>query len=284
MAKPGSVHVAMNFDSHERLSLAKHLEQSAEQKLKASDCFGATVDARQAQALASWREPVDPSRRTLSPAEREISVSASTIQALALAYGDRKTRGASVASVARELAKSTEIHPKFELRAELVALHIAEMRRELDSTMQRLWELGTQLQADSWSQADALRAYARLIACAIWSEDLEAASRAKREGDRLLKHVDEPDVLGSYLIWPAQMLMRLDKFEQASDLLHQALDLREATPRRTMTDLYASAYFELKRGDHDVGMSLFEEFITGTVEAKLYQYARVGLETLSPMF
>lgn len=270
-------------DSFERLGLAKHLEQSALRKLKASDREGAAVDARQARALACWGTSVDPGRRDLSPAQREIAVASSTTEALALAYGDKKERGARVATLAKELAKSPELHPRFAVKAELTELHIAEMRRDLDRTMKQLWQLGTQLQSDEWSRTEALRALARLIACAVWAEDSESASTAMAEGDRLLAKVNDDDARGSYLIWPAQALMRQDEFEKADKLLAQALELREGTPRRAMTDLYAGAYFELKRGDQDTGRELAHKFLTETVDAGLYQYARVGLETLSPL-
>lgn len=263
--------------------MAADLEQQAHRKLKASDREGAAVDARQARSLACWGTSVDPGRRDLSPAQREIAVVSSMTEALALAYGDKKKRGARVAAVGRELARSPEIHPRFALDAELTALHIAEMRRDLDRTMKQLWQLGTQLQVDEWSRTEALRALARLIACAVWAEDVDSASVAMSEGDRLLAKIDDADARGSYLIWPAQALMRQDQFEKADELLAQALELREGTPRRAMTDLYAGAYFELKRGDYDTGRELAQKFLNETFNAGLYQYSRVGLETLSPL-
>ncbi len=271
-------------DRLERLERASYLEQAARRKLEVSDAAGAVIDARLARSTACWTSSVDPARREIGPAEREIAVSALEIEALGLAYGDKKSRAANVANVGMQLAQSPDIHPRFALRAELISLHVAEMRRDLDRTMRRLWELGTQLQAERWCQEEALRAYARLIACAVWAEDAESASRAMRAGDDLLRSVDNADARGSYLIWPAQALMRQDEFEKADELLAQALELREGTPRRGITDLYASAYFELKHGDKDVGMEHFREFLIGTAEAGLYQYARVGLETLSPLF
>jgi tetratricopeptide (TPR) repeat protein len=266
------------------LEQASYLEQASRRRLKESDAAGAVVDARLARSTACWTSSVDPARREIGSAEREIAVSALEVEALGLAYGDKKSRGASVANVAMQLADSPDIHPRFALQAELTALHIAEMRRDLDRTMRRLWELGTQLQADRWCQEEALRAFARLIACAIWADDAESASRAMKAGDHLLRSVDDADARGSYLIWPAQALMRQDEFEKADELLSQALELREGTPRRAITDLYASAYFELKHGDKDVGMERFQEFLVGTAEAGLFQYARVGLETLTPLF
>jgi hypothetical protein len=272
------------MDRIDRLGMAKHFEQSASQKLKASDSKGAIFDARQAQALVHWDNSVDPQRRELLPREREIAVSAATTQALALAYADCKGRAKGVANLAGQLAHSAEIHPRYAVQAELTALHVSEMRRDLDTAMRELWRLGTQLQAEEWSRPEALRAFGRLIACAVWTEDTEAAARAMKEGERLLSKVDDPDAQGSYLIWPAQALMRDDKFERANEVLAAALELREGTPRRAITDTYASAYFELKHGDHDTGMIQIRDFLKETVEAGLYQYARVGLETLSPMF
>ncbi|HMI82021.1 MAG TPA: hypothetical protein VK480_09570 [Solirubrobacterales bacterium] len=274
----------MAYDLLERLSLAKHLEQSAQRKLKSSDCDSAITEARQARALVSQEGTVDPSRRDLLPAEREIAVSAALIESLALAYTDRTSRAGWVAGVARELAKSAEIQAQFAVDAELTGLHVREMQRDLDATMRRLWQLANELQGEEWSRASALRALARFIACAVWAQDSESAARGMREGNRILGQVDDPDARGSYLIWPAQALMREDEFDQAHDLLAQALELREETPRRAVTDLYASAYFELKHGDHDVGMEEVRRFALGTIETGLYQYARVGLETLAPLF
>jgi tetratricopeptide (TPR) repeat protein len=274
----------MGTDSLDRLSLAKYLEQSAQRKLKSSECDDALTIARQARALVSWDGLVDPKRRLLSPAEREIAISSALIEALALAYGDRKGRAGSVAAVAKELADSPEIPRQFAVDAELTALHVSEMKRNLEETMDGLWRLANELSTEQWAQASALRALARFIACAIWSEDAESASRAMKEGTRLLQRVDDPDARGSYLIWPAQALMRQDEFDKAHELLAEALELREGTPRRTITDRYASAYFELKRGDHDEGMEETRRFVTDTTQAGLWQYARVGLETLAPLF
>jgi tetratricopeptide (TPR) repeat protein len=274
----------MGADSLDRLSLAKHLEQSAQRKLKHSQCDEAVILAKQARALVSWDGPVDPQRRVLSSAEREIAVSSALIESLALAYVDRKGRAGLVAGVAKELSNSAEIPRQFAVDAELTALHVSEMQRNLEPTMRRLWEVAAELSAEEWSRASALRAYARFIACAVWAEDPESAARGMKEGERLLEQVDDPDARGSYLIWPAQALMRQDEFERAQELLSEALELREGTPRRAITDRYASAYFELKRGDHDEGMEEFRRFLAGTTEAGLLQYARVGLETLSPLF
>lgn len=274
----------MAYDSLDRLSLAKHLEQSAQRKLKSSDCDDAITEARQARALVSWEGTVDPGRRDLSTAEREIAVSSALIESLALAYTDRTTRAGWVAGVAKELANSPEISAQFAVEAELTALHVREMQRDLDTAMRNLWQLANELQEEDWSRASALRAMARFIACAVWAEDSESAERGMREGHRILDQVDDLDARGSYLIWPAQALMREDEFDQAQDLLAQALELREETPRRAVTDLYASAYFELKHGDHDTGMEEVRRFATGTTESGLYQYARVGLETLAPLF
>lgn len=271
-------------DSLDRLSLAKHLEQSALRKLKGADCGAAVTEARQARALVSWNESVDPGRRNLSPAEREIAVSSALIESLALAYADKKVRAGFVAGVGKELADSTEIPMQFAVDAELTALHVREMRRDLKGTMRRLWRLANELQGEEWSQASALRAFARFIACAIWADDTEGAVRGMKAGHQLLDQVDDPDAQGSYLIWPAQALMRQDEFDVANEMLAEALSLREGTQRRAITDLYASAYFELKHGDHDIGMEEVQRFTRGTTESGLYQYARVGLETLSPLF
>lgn len=271
-------------DALERLSLAKHLEQSAQRKLKSSDCTAALYEARRAGSLILWDGRVDPHRRELSPAEREIAVSARLIEALALAYADRKGRARSAVRVAKELANSPEIPAQFAVHVELTTLHVREMQRDLKGTMKELWELAAQLQGEEWSRPSALRAMGRFIACAIWANDPESAIRGMMEGNRILDRVDDPDARGSYLIWPAQALMREDKFDQAHELLAQALELREETPRRAITDLYASAYFELKHGDHDRGMEEVRRFAMGTVESGLYQYARVGLETLAPLY
>jgi len=264
----------------ERIALAQHLGREAERKLKAGDHKDALHDARASRSLARWTGSVDPARIDLSPAAREILVASSVTEALALGYADDIKRGLSAARVARQYAASAEAHPHLGIQAELAYLHISEMDRALPATMDRLWTLGAQLQRDDWSRKFSLRAYARFIACGIWAGDLDSSAAARREGDRVLLRVDDADARGSYLIWTGQLLMRQDRFEESDQHVDEALELRERTPRRDMTDLYAGAFLELRRDNLEAGRELANAFFEQTTAAGLFQYARVGLETL----
>ncbi len=266
----------------DRLELAKSLEQSAARNLKDSRCEEAILNARHARSLLRFGGSVDPARRTLTVAEREIAVASFITEATALAYRDKHLRGFGVAAVAVELAKSPDLSPRFYVDAILTGLYLGEIRRDL-GTKKKLWRLGMELQSTGDSREKALRAFGRFIACCVWGDDLDHARAATAEGDRLLAEVDDPDAIGSYLIWTAQALMREDRFKHADKDLHEALELREDTQRRAMTDLYAGAFFELKRGDKDAGWELAQQFLRETLDAGLHQYHRVGFETLSPL-
>jgi tetratricopeptide (TPR) repeat protein len=212
----------------------------------------------------------------------EIAAEAAQVMAFGYAFDDRLDAALLAAAQAQTLAREGHLPGAFKAQTELTYLQILEMRRDLVSAMDRLAITGQEL-ADSEPRL-ALRAWSRRTACAVWKADRLQAERSIREGSRVLAaKQQDADSIGSFWIWQAQADMRRGRFEEADDRLHEALDLREQTPRRAITDVFAAAYLELAQGHVDEGRELVAVFAEETSAANLRHYQRIALDQLAPL-
>lgn len=263
----------MLSESIRSLDEAARFAAEADLKLRTANLFGVHQDAEAARqyALAAKTETAI-----------ELAVRATMSDALAFAYADSRHPAGMQIRLAEELAAQGPVDRGLLIELELTRLHVLEMGRKLKPAQEGLWSVGHELAAAPADARPALRAFSRLMACAIWAGELDEADAARAEARRLEERIEDPDDLGSFQIWCAQLATLEHDFDAADAILERSLEMRAQTPRRAITDLYAGALLELERGRMTEGRELTDAFMRETERTGLRQYARVGAETLLP--